>query len=366
MRAYLLTADLHYGAGFMLHTASSGPVPHLSALYLRLAEGGMTGIGEVRTNIAYLNGLSDDQVVAAARRAVGTVDWGRTPEELLATMGAWAADVIAPVRMLIDMALQDLVARRQAVSVAARHGASGQSQAWKTNQTLFWSSLEAFVAKAEGYVERGFTDLKLRVAVGGIDEDLARLAALRSRFGGGVTLAVDANGQWPVSVALDRVKALAEYGLAYVEQPVPAGDWAAIDRLAAHSPVPVMLDEGVSSPDDLGRICGYEGRILAHLKLVKLGGIGPTVAAARMLAAAGVPFMVGQMNEGGAATAAALHVALATEPAFAELYGADGLVDDPVAGVAYGAGTVRTDSPTGLGVSFDPAAASFIGEFGHG
>jgi len=80
--------------------------------------------------------------------------------------------------------------------------------------------------------------------------------------------------------------------LAYVEQPVPPGDWAAVDHLAERSPLPVMLDEGVATLDDIARICSYGGRILAHLKLVKLGGIAPTVAAARRLSVAGVPFMI--------------------------------------------------------------------------
>lgn len=366
MRASLHRADLHYGDGLVLHTASSGSVPHLAELYLKLEDGEAVGIGEVRANIAYLNGLSEDDVVAATLRSLQAVDWSHDPETLLVTMEAWAKSFVAPVRMLIDIALQDLLAHRAGTSVAARYGAKGSERRWKTNQTLFWSPFDVFLAKSETYVARGFTDLKVRVAAGGFEEDLRRIGALRSRFGDAVTIAADANGQWPASEALEKLAALAEHGLAYVEQPVPPGDWAAIDRLADRSPVPVMLDESVASPADIERICSYGGRILAHLKLVKLGGIAPTIAAASRLNAAGVPFMIGQMNEGAAATAAALHVALATRPAFAELYGADGLTDDPVAGVSYGAGTVETTSPFGLGVTFDPRATQFIGDFGHG
>jgi L-alanine-DL-glutamate epimerase-like enolase superfamily enzyme len=63
--------------------------------------------------------------------------------------------------------------------------------------------------------------------------------------------------------------------------------------------------------------------------------------------------MIGQMNEGAAATAAALQVCFATAPRWAELYGADGLLDDPVSGLSYQAGTVCVAGPAGLGVSFD-------------
>jgi L-Ala-D/L-Glu epimerase len=181
-----------------------------------------------------------------------------------------------------------------------------------------------------------------------------------------VKIAADANGHWPASEALEKLDALAVYDLAYVEQPVPPGDWAAVDLLADRSPLPVMLDEGVATPEDIARICGYGGRVLAHLKLVKLGGIAPTMEAARLLSAAGVPFMIGQMNEGAAATAAALHVACAASPAFAELYGADGLIDDPVSGLSYAAGAVHAGHAPGLGVAFDAAATHLIGDYSHG
>ena len=367
MRVSLHSADLHYGGGLVLHTASSGSIARLTEIYLRLNDGETIGIGEVRANIAYLNGFTVGTVVERAAAALSEVDWTRDPADLIATTPEWGARLIAPVRALIDCALHDFVARREGVSVAAwLGGAAAQEVTWDTNQTLFWSTFADFLAQAQAYVDRGFVDLKVRVAAADFAEDLRRIAALRARFGTEIKIAADANGRWSAAEALDRLEALAAYDLAYVEQPVPPGDWAAVDHLAERSPVPVMLDESVATADDITRICSYGGRVLAHLKLVKLGGIAPTVAAARRLSAAGVPFMIGQMNEGGAATAAALHVACATSPAFAELYGADGLIDDPVSGVSYMAGTVHTDHASGLGVAFDAAATHLIGDFGHG
>jgi L-Ala-D/L-Glu epimerase / N-acetyl-D-glutamate racemase len=370
LRVSLHSADLHYGGGLVLRTASSGSVPHLTEIYLRLDDGDTIGIGEVRANIAYLNGFDECMVVKGAIRAVSELDWTRDPAELLATMAEWGLPLIAPVRMLIDGALHDFVARRKRQSVAALLGAAAPRAVRETNQTLFWSPFDDFIAQAQAYVDRGFRDLKVRVAAGDFAEDLRRIAVLRARFGTLIKIAADANGRWSANEALDKLNALSVYDLAYVEQPVPPGDWGAIDLLAERSPLPVMLDESVATQDDVARICGYGGRVFAHLKLVKLGGIAPTVAAARRLHGAGIPFMIGQMNEGAAATAAALHVACATSSALAELYGADGLIDDPVSGVSYGAGTVQadvsTDNSLGLGVAFDAAATHLIGDFGNG
>jgi L-alanine-DL-glutamate epimerase-like enolase superfamily enzyme len=366
LRVSLHSADLHYSGGLVLHTASSGSIPHLTEIYLRLDDGETIGIGEVRANIAYLNGFAEATVVECAAAAIGVVDWTRDPVDLIKTMAEWGAPLIAPVRALIDCALHDFVARREHLSVAAWLGAATQKVVSGTNQTLFWSSFEEFLTQAQAYVDRGFKDLKVRVAAADFAEDLRRIAGLRARFGSEIKIAADANGRWSAAEALEKLDALALYDLAYVEQPVPPGDWAAVDRLASRSPLPVMLDESVATPEDIARICGYGGRVLAHLKLVKLGGIAPTVAAARQLAGAGIPFMIGQMNEGAAATAAALHVACATSPAFAELYGADGLIDDPASGLSYTAGTVYADNASGLGVAFDAAATHLIGDFRYG
>jgi L-Ala-D/L-Glu epimerase len=365
LRVSLHSAKLHYGSGLALYTASSGRVDHLSEIYLRLDDGETVGIGEVRANIAYLNGLGEETVLERATAGIHAIDWRRDPVDVLASITDWGRPLIAPVRTLIDCALHDFLARREHKTLAAWLGAGAGQVASQTNQTLFWCPFEEFVGRAQAYVDRGYRDLKVRVAAGDFAEDLRRIGELRTRFKSGIKIAADANGQWSVAEAREKLDALSAHGLSYVEQPVAPGDWAAIDELALRSPVPVMLDESIASLDDVSRICGYGGRILAHLKLVKLGGIAPTVSAARRLSAAGVPFMIGQMNEGAVATAAALHVTCATCPAFAELYGADGLVDDPASGLSYAGGAVQSRHTPGLGVDFDAAATQLIGEFGH-
>jgi L-alanine-DL-glutamate epimerase-like enolase superfamily enzyme len=361
VRVSLHSAELRYDGNVVVYTALSGAIPSLAALYLRLDDGEHVGIGEVRTNIAYVNGLSPEAVAQAARRAIANVDWSGDPAELLATMGAWAADHPAPVRMLIDGALNDIVARRAGKSVAAMFGVDAPSTS-RTNHTLFWSPFDTFQAQVKSYVERGFRDLKVRIAVSDIGEDIRRLETLRRLFGDRVKIAVDANGAWSADDAPRHLSRLAAFDLAYVEQPIAAGDWNAIARLAEASPIPIMLDESVGALRDVERACELGGLVSAHLKLVKLGGIAATIAAARALTAAGVPIMIGQMNEGAGATAAALQAAVATAPAFMELYGADGLNNDPVSGLTYRDGQVQAEGAAGLGVDFDVSKTQLLQE----
>ena len=372
MRASLHAARLHYGNGVVLHTASSGSLATLDALYLLLDDGEHTAVGEVRINIAYLNGYTPEQVLADALAVLGQCDWRQPPEQLLAGMPEWAATCSMPVRCLIDCALHDLVAQRANRPLAdwmsadwlPAVGAAGAAPIQRhSNQTLFWSPFDVFLRQAEAYVARGFCDLKVRVAAGDFAEDLRRLRALRERFGDTITLAADANACWSAAEAPARLDALAAFDLKYLEQPIATARPSDLLALAARSPMPLMLDEGLRHGDDVAELCALGGRLWAHLKLVKLGGLAPTFAAARQLSAAGVPFMVGQMNEGGAATAAALHLACATAPQFAELYGADGLANDPAGGVAYADGHVSTPRRPGLGIDFDTSKTQPIRSF---
>lgn len=364
MRVSLHRALLTYGGGLVLHTAASGRVAGLDTLYLRLDDGETVAVGEVRLNIAYLNGLDADEVLAEAAALVGALDFSADAAALLAEPPAAFRAASAPVRMLIDGALHDRAARRAGLPLARYLGApAAAGLAHATNQTLFVSTDEVFLAQAEAYVARGFRDLKVRIGAGDIAEDLRRVALLRERFGAAVKIAADANGAWSEEAARGHLAAFAAHDLAYVEQPIAPGDWAALDRLARVSPLPIMLDESVKGLEDVARIAEAGNGLMAHLKLVKLGGIAPAVEAARRLAAAGVPFMIGQMNEGGLATAAALHVALATGPRFAELYGADGLTNDPAPGLSYADGRVAAPDAPGLGLNFDANATHLIKEF---
>ncbi|CAN7657220.1 mandelate racemase/muconate lactonizing enzyme family protein [Bosea sp. LjRoot9] len=374
MRLSLHRAMLSYGGGLLLHTASSGPVAGLDTLYLALQDAdGITATGEVRINIAYLNGLAAEAVVTEALALLPGLDLTPAPETLLAAPPPLLSRASAPLRMLVDLALHDLAAKRAGQPLAAFLGESelgksepgksdlgktelGKSEAgpvsYATNQTLFISDDATFLRQAQAYVGRGFKDLKVRIGAADFTEDLARIRSLRARFGAGVKIAVDANAAWSLADAPARLEALAPFDLAYVEQPVAPVGFDLLARLAEASPIPIMLDESVRGEDDAMRLAGGGHGLMAHLKLVKLGGLAPALRAARALAVAGVPCMIGQMNEGGLATAAALHLCVATQPRFAELYGADGLSNDPAPGLVYADGLVSAPVLPGLGLSF--------------
>lgn len=358
----LLAGSLHYPPELVLHTASSGRITALDELYLVIErDGALAGFGEIRENVAYLTGLEPTAVREGVTALARGLAWSEPREEIVAqfTRSANAAPAIS--RALVDTALVDWAARERGIPVAELFGVPFR-QEHATNQSLFISDDDHLLAMAERYVARGFRKLKLRVGTQALGEDCARLALLRRHFADAIEIAIDANGAWTLDEALASLREMARFDLAYAEQPIAAGSWEATVRLADASSVPVMLDESLATVADIGRIIDAGGKLWAHLKIVKLGGITPMIEGARRLAAAGIPFMIGQMNEGAGATAAAYHCTVATRPAHAELYGADDLIDDPVRGVSYVDGNVRVDRAPGLGVSIDVSTLETLWE----
>lgn len=347
----LLAASLRYPPELVLHTAASGAVAALDELYLVVERGGeIVALGEVRENIEYLSGVPPARIRADVAAMLERIDWNAppAPEEFHERF----PDVCKPARCLVDCTLHDLLARRAGLPLGEYLGGTFTPRV-ASNHCIFWGDDANLERLAKRYVKRGFGDFKLRVAVAGFDRDLERLAKLRAIIGDERSMAVDANGSWTADEARERIRAMRGFHLHHVEQPLARDDWEGLDALVSKVDTPIMLDEGVDSLEAVDRVLDYGGRVWAHVKLVKLGGIAPTMEAARRLRAHAVPFMLGQMNEGRAATAAAIHTAMAARAPMAELYGADGLLHDPVTGVRYERGGACVRKGAGLGVEID-------------
>lgn len=351
MRISIVAVPLAYEGGMALHTATSGQVPGLRELRLVVErDGALAAVGASRTNIEYLTGVAAPVLEAEILDAAPRLDWHLPWPDFTPAMDTALPGLSAPARMLFEMAAQDGAARAAGLPLAQLLGAGFEPRS-TTNQTLFWCDDDTLMRRAGAYVARGFTELKLRIAVEDFSTDLRRLRLLRDRFGTALRLSADANGRWSEAEAGPRLLELGRLGLEYLEQPLPAGDWAGSARLAETSPVPLMFDEGLGDVAAVERLAATRAVPLAHLKLAKLGGIDRLMAAGRRLQGAGIDVMVGQMNEGAVSTLAAAHASIALGVALRELYGADQLRWDPAGRLHYGAGGLDLPAGPGLGLA---------------
>jgi O-succinylbenzoate synthase len=140
--------------------------------------------------------------------------------------------------------------------------------------------------------------------VGDVDSE-ARVEAVREALPK-ARIRLDAGGAWDEETALSRLRALARFGLEYVEDPV--GDMEALARLRRRSPVPVAAECCVRNLNDVKRLRRLEAADVLVTKPQRLGGIRASLAAAE---AAGVPTVPSSALETSVGLAAVLAVAAA-------------------------------------------------------
>ncbi len=186
--------------------------------------------------------------------------------------------------------------------------------------------------------------LRLKLKLGARDgRDVDRVRAVRATTE--APLQVDVNEYWTLEEALETLPQLAELGVEYCEQPLPAGDPGGA-RLKAASPVPIYVDEDCHRLEDVAA-CAERAHGI-NIKLAKSGGIREAVRMAHAARALGLGVMLGCMIESGLGIAAAAQVAGLCD--HVDLDGNLLLAHDPWPGVELRDGIqVPADEP-GLGV----------------
>lgn len=207
--------------------------------------------------------------------------------------------------------------------------------------------------------QQGFRTVKVKVGIEP-EGDIARVKAVREAIGPGIRLGVDANGGWSPRVAIQTIRRLMEWGIFFAEQPVSPADVAWLADVRRQVPVPVMADESVFSlPDAMAVVRADAADILSVY--VGKGGIGSARKIAAVAEAAGIVCTVGSNLETGIASAAMIHLAMATPGIGAEefpcdiigpLYYETDLLATPL---DLSEGWARPPAGPGLGVELDEA-----------
>jgi o-succinylbenzoate synthase len=206
----------------------------------------------------------------------------------------------------VDMALFDVLGKTTEKPLYLLLG--GYRTEVLTDLTLGIKSPKGMAKDASKAVGKGFKALKVKLGVDPV-EDVERVKMIREAVGDAVQLRVDANQGWTVSQAIDVLGKIDKFRIHFAEQPVRADDLKGLKEVRRDSPIPIMADESVHSPEDALRLIQAEAVDLINIKLMKCGGILNGRKIAEIAEAAGLPCMIGCMSESGIGIAAAAHLA---------------------------------------------------------
>lgn len=267
---------------------------------------------------------------------------------------ARAAPRCPAARAAIDMALHDLLARRAGVPLARVLGQ--RRQRLLTSVTLgIEDDPGVTLERARRHVRDGFQVLKIKVGENW-EADARLIRALKRALGSRVAIRADGNQGYSEEEARLFLEALDPGDLELLEQPTPAGDTAALARLAAGRRVPIMADEALRTEEDARVIAARHAADLVNIKLMKCGGISEALRISGITSVAGIGAMVGCNDESRVGIAAGLHFALAAPNTDrADLDGHLDIVDDVASGgvLIEGGYIMPSLEAPGLGVAVD-------------
>jgi len=150
----------------------------------------------------------------------------------------------------LDLALHDLAARRRGIPLHRMLGATRDFVWAYASGGSTHLSHEELVREMLGYAEQGFSTLKMKVARDWgrfIEDDVARVRAVRKAVGPDIRIAVDANQALSVEQAVDFANRIAEYNVAWFEEPVHSADLIALEAYASQAPIPAAVGESERS-----------------------------------------------------------------------------------------------------------------------
>ena len=341
----LETSDVRFPTSLELDGSDAmNPDPDYSAAYVRVvtdAEDGIDGHGFVFTI-----GRGNDVQVAAIRSLAGHLV-GRDAEALLADMGAtwrelvWDSQLrwLGPEKGVMHMAigavvnaLWDLKAKRAglplwrllarmspeelvalvdfryltdaltpdealAILRAAEPGRAEREAellatgypAYTTTPGWLGYSDEKLVRLAKEAVADGFGMIKLKVGAD-IDDDVRRMRLAREAVGPGIRIGIDANQRWDIDEAIEWMSRLAEFDVAWIEEPTSPDDvlgHAAIAKGIA--PIPVATGEQMGSRVMFKQFLQADALAVLQIDASRVAGVNENIAILLLAAKFGVP-----------------------------------------------------------------------------
>lgn len=168
----------------------------------------------------------------------------------LATSGTLDVEALRPYPSIL-FGLETALTHFHAGSLAFHDTPFSRGEAGIPINGLIWmGDYQMMLEQIERKIETGFRCVKLKIGAIRFEEELALLRHIRAKLPAGkVELRVDANGAFTPAEAMEKLQRLAELEIHSIEQPIRAGQWEEMARLAAASPLPIALDEELIGHD---------------------------------------------------------------------------------------------------------------------
>lgn len=241
-------------------------------------------------------------------------------------------------RAALSAALHDLMGKRLGQPVWRLWGLD-PARAPKSSFTIGLGTDDQIRQKVAEAAQYPILKIKL-----GTDRDEEILRTIRDATD--KPIRVDANAGWTRERAIRMLPVLREFGVEFVEQPLPPDDLEGIAAVRREGILPVIVDESCLVAADIPRLAGVADGI--NIKLAKCGSLREALRMIATARAHGMLVMLGCMIESSLGITAAAQLAPLLDAA--DLDGAALTANDPFVGATIEHGEIRVPTEPGLGV----------------
>lgn len=152
----------------------------------------------------------------------------------------------------VDIALWDIRGKQLGEPLwKMAGGASNTCNAYCGGIDLMFP-LQKLLNNIRGYLERGFSAVKIKIGRENLDEDIQRIKAVRELIGPDVTFMVDANYSMSVEKAIEAANRFKEYDILWFEEPTIPDDYLGYAKIADATGMPLAMGENLHTIHEFG------------------------------------------------------------------------------------------------------------------